>query len=159
MYVNDLILTDSSSSHIVVVTSHLEQHFAIKDLGSLSYFLVIEFVSRTEGLFLSQHKYTINLLRRHHFQGSKPISTPMASKALPPSSHAVDAIEYQAIGGLQYLTLTRPDITFTVSRLAQSMGAPIDNEWTAVKRLFRYLKGTSSWTTTLTSFRYLPDAL
>lgn len=47
-----------------------------------------------------------------------------------------------AIGALQYLTNTRPDISFAVNRLSQHMQAPTTLHWQCVKRIFRYLKGT-----------------
>lgn len=75
--------------------------------------------------------------------GAKPLSTPMTAKPPSSSPSSADPTEFRcAIGGLQYLTLTRPDIAFTVSRLAQSMAAPTHHDWIAVKQLFRYLKGT-----------------
>lgn len=142
VYVDDLIITGSSPSHIASLTKHLQSSFAVKDLGILSYFLGIEVARCKEGLFLSQHKYTVDLLHRHQMDGAKPLSTPSTSKPGSDSS-SVDPTEYcSAIGGLQYMTLTRPDIAFTVNRLAQSMASPTSSDWGAVKRLFRYLKGT-----------------
>lgn len=71
IYVDNLIITGSNSSPITGVISNLQSHFAIKDLGILSYFLCSEVVSCKEGLFLSQHKYIVEPLQRHHMDGVK----------------------------------------------------------------------------------------
>jgi hypothetical protein len=49
------------------------------------------------------------------------------------------------VGAFQYLTFTRPDICFVVYRVCQFMHAPIDSHWASVKRIIRYLKGTTSY--------------
>lgn len=46
------------------------------------------------------------------------------------------------MGGLQYLSLTRLDISFTVNKLCQFMHSPKASHWSALKRVLRYLKGT-----------------
>ncbi|KAK1570500.1 hypothetical protein Q3G72_002864 [Acer saccharum] len=76
----------------------------------------------------------------------KPASTPLAAKVhLTAHDGALldDATEFrQLVGSLQYLTLTRPDISFTVSTVAQFLSAPRLPHMVAVKRILRYIKGS-----------------
>ena len=56
-----------------------------------------------------------------------------------------DHSRYQeTVGALQYATLSRPDIAFVVNRVCQFMHAPKENHWSTVKRILRYLKGTTN---------------
>jgi histone deacetylase 1/2 len=56
-----------------------------------------------------------------------------------------DATLYRSIvGGLQYLTVTRPDLSYVVNRVCQYLHAPRDGHWSAVKRILRYIKLTLS---------------
>ncbi|KAK2984661.1 hypothetical protein RJ640_006644 [Escallonia rubra] len=79
---------------------------------------------------------------------AKPLPTPIASspKLSKTSGHPLpDPTHYrQIIGSLQYLTFTRPDLSFAINKLAQFMQHPTDAHWTAVKRILRYLKATIS---------------
>lgn len=143
VYVDDIILTGSHKAVLESLVQHLKSTFVLKDLGALTYFLGIEVSRCREGLLLSQHKYMVDLLRRHNMDGSKPVTTPMATSSNLSVSGDVDPKEYRsAIGGLQYLTMTRPDISFAVNKLAQSMSRPTANDWLGVKRIMRYLKGS-----------------
>jgi hypothetical protein len=78
--------------------------------------------------------------------GAKDVTTPLftsVSLKLADSSSSVDSTEYRrVIGALQYLSLTRPDISFAVNKLSQFMHSPTQTHWTATKRLLRYLKNT-----------------
>lgn len=79
IYVDDIVITGSSQEAIDKLIQRLSTDFAIKDLGTLHYFLGVETRHDEKGLILTQHKYMIDLLHRTNMQDCKPISTPMAA--------------------------------------------------------------------------------
>ncbi|KAF2321572.1 hypothetical protein GH714_000450 [Hevea brasiliensis] len=130
-------------------------------MGPLHYFLGIQVLRQPTSLVLSQQKYLEDLLRETNMLTSKPCATPMPtaptlSKAMG-SPHPHPEHYRQVLGSLQYLTLTRPDIAFSVNKLAQFMHSPTDIHWQAVKRLLRYLRGTASLGLTFTKRTRLED--
>ncbi|GKV49990.1 hypothetical protein SLEP1_g56708 [Rubroshorea leprosula] len=146
VYVDDLLITGNSTAFISDLITKLGQKFSLKDLGELSLFLGVEAVKTSAGLFLSQHRYINDLLQKSKMDGAKTVATPMSSSGLSPQSGSPllsDATAYrQLLGSLQYLSLTRPDISFAVNKLSQYMHCPTELHWQAVKRILRYLKGT-----------------
>jgi histone deacetylase 1/2 len=146
VYVDDIILTGNSSTLIQRFITQLDQQFSLKQLGTLNYFLGIEVSPFEGGLLLTQQKYIRDLLSKVKMLDCKPISTPMVSTSRLSKSHGIpfnDPSLYRSIvGALQYLTITRPEISFSVNKVSQFMSSPLDTHWTAVKRVLRYLKGT-----------------
>jgi histone deacetylase 1/2 len=132
VYVDDIILISSSVSTADRLVSALGVDFAVKDLGKLHYFLGIEVTHFDSGLTLSQHKYSMDLLRRAGMLQCKSATTPMSAtdklSALDGDLlSSEDATEYRSIvGGLQYLTITRPDVSYAVNRVCQYLHAPRD---------------------------------
>ncbi|XP_022032984.1 uncharacterized mitochondrial protein AtMg00810-like [Helianthus annuus] len=127
---------------------HNYRLFAIKDLGDLSYFLGLEVLYTDIGLFLTQAKYATGILLRAKLYDSKPVSTPLA----PHESFTVhgtpfsDPTLYRSlVGALQYLTITRPDLSYAVNQLSQFLQNPTIDHFRAVKRLLRYIKRTLSF--------------
>ncbi|CAH9072500.1 unnamed protein product, partial [Cuscuta epithymum] len=100
----------------------------MKDLGDLHFFLGVHAVRLSQGLFLSQKKYVSDLLARFHLHTLKPVRTPLPSRtklSLTDGDLLADPTEYRSmVGALQYLTMTRPDITFAVHLVSQFMYAP-----------------------------------
>lgn len=147
VYVDDLLLTGSSSDFIQRFIAELAARFSLKEPQQLSLFLGIDVHHFSDGLFLSQHHYVRKILEQSGMDGAKPVSTPFAtttvlSKNTVPN-HEVDSTLYRRlVGALQYLTWTRPDISFSVNKLSQFMQSPTAHHWDALKRLLRYLKST-----------------
>ncbi|KAL5574323.1 hypothetical protein UlMin_023920 [Ulmus minor] len=77
---------------------------------------------------------------------AKPLPTPMVNSLKLTSTDGnpiPNVTKYRRIvGALQYITITRPEIAYSVNRVCQFMQHPLDQHWKAVKRLLRYLKGT-----------------
>ncbi|CAM8990456.1 unnamed protein product [Rhodiola kirilowii] len=148
VYVDDIVIAGSSQAAINRVVQHLSTIFPIKDLGKLSYFLGLEVAYNSEGLTLTQRKYALDLLHRATMENCKSTPTPMSvSEKLAKDSgrplNGNDVIKYRStVGGLLYLTLTRPDISFAVNKVCQYLSNPNDEHWEAVKRILRYIKGT-----------------
>ena len=147
VYVDDIIITGSSKSQIQQLVQKLNSEFSLKDLGQLDYFLGIEVHHSDNGsLLLSQTKYIHDLLVKANMANANSIASPMASSTKLSkygSNHVSDPTFFRSIvGGLQYATVTRPEISYSVNKVCQFLSAPLEDHWKAVKRILRYLQGT-----------------
>jgi len=147
VYIDDIILTGNNADFVSQFVTRLAQRFSLKDLGNLSYFLGVEVVPYPSGILLSQRRYIQELLARTHMEQAKPVLTTLptnsSSLTLSSGSPLSNPTEYRTVvGSLQYLSLTRPDVSFAVNRMSQFMHAPTDEHWQIVKRILRYLCGT-----------------
>ncbi|KAF2312940.1 hypothetical protein GH714_000834 [Hevea brasiliensis] len=145
-YVDDLILSGSSNQHLQQLILSLARQVMIKDLGPPDYFLGLEVVHTNSGLQLSQTKYIGELLAKAQMSTCNVIATP----AVPleklhrnTGEPLADPTLYRTlVCGLQYLMLTRPDISFSVHQVSQFLHEPTTEHWKALKRILRYLKST-----------------
>ncbi|XP_021719315.1 uncharacterized protein LOC110686988 [Chenopodium quinoa] len=148
VYVDDLLITGNNKGEIARIKKMLASHFHMKDLGSLRYFLGLEIDHTDQGIFISQKKYTTDLLREEGLLNVKPLKLPIDSHlklSADKGTPLPDPARYQQLlGKLIYLTITRPDISFTVQLLSQFMHSPTSTHMQAVKRLLSYLAGTVS---------------
>ncbi|XP_052189227.1 uncharacterized protein LOC127799330 isoform X3 [Diospyros lotus] len=145
VYVDDIVITGDDQDGIIQLKKHLFHHFQTKDLGLLKYFLGIEVVQSSSGIVISQRKYVLDILEKTWMLDYKPIDSPMNLnvKLLPRQGEAVvDPGRYRRlVGKLNYLTITRPDISFSVSDVSQFLQSPCDSHWDAVVQILKYIKG------------------
>jgi hypothetical protein len=110
----------------------------------LKYFLGIEIAHSIKGLFISQIKYTLHLLKETGKLGSKLATTSIDSNCklnIEEGDKLKDVTQYQRlVGKLIYLTVTRPDISFIVNQVSKCMQAPRKSHLDAIDRILRYLK-------------------
>jgi hypothetical protein len=118
------------------------------DLGDLHHFLGISVTRSSDGLFLSQRQYAVDLLQRAGMAECHPTSTPVDTRAklsTTDGTPVADATEYRSLAGaLQYLTLTRPDLAYAVQQVCLFMHDPREPHLALLKRILRYVKGTLS---------------
>jgi histone deacetylase 1/2 len=148
VYIDDIVIAGSIPAVVDRLVRSLSDIFPIKDLGPLEYFLGLEASYNPRGITLTYRKYVLDLLLRVNMENSNPTPTPLV-----PSEHLArhtgallgpeDSSWYRSVvGSLQYLTHTRPDISFAVNKVCQFLSRPTEMHWEAVKRILRYVKGT-----------------
>lgn len=148
IYMDDWILTGNNNEFLERFVCCLSKQFSLRNLGSLNYFLGIELLSHKNGVVMCQNKYIQDILQKSNMDGTKKASTSITistSLSLNDGSTSMDGEEYRKIiGSLQYLTITRPDISYVVNKLSQFMHKPTSQHLLVLKRVLRYLKGTLS---------------
>ncbi|GJW67558.1 ribonuclease H-like domain-containing protein [Tanacetum coccineum] len=145
LYVDDIVLTASSESLLQQIIRSLHQEFAMTNLGPLNYFLSISVTHDSSGLFLSKKKYVVEILDMTHMVNCNPSRTPIdtESKLASDSDPVSDLTLYRSLAGfLQYLTFTRPDISYVVQQVCLHMHDPREPHFLALKRILRYVRGT-----------------
>ena len=127
VYVDGIILAGNNHAEIESLKKSLVHEFDIKDLGSLKYFLGMEFARSRKGIVVTQKKCILNLLREVGMSGCKPIDTPIdlnVKLGRINDGKMVNTTQYQRlVGKLIYLSHIRPDIAFLVSLISQFMHA------------------------------------
>ncbi|PKI32774.1 hypothetical protein CRG98_046822 [Punica granatum] len=122
VYVDDMIVVGNSSEDCTSLKRYLDTHFRIKDLGSLKYFLGIEVTRMEKGLFLNQRKYALDIINECGLLGSKPSYFPMEQRhglSSDSGSPISKPTRYRRlIGRLIYLTITRPELSYSVHILS-----------------------------------------
>ena len=124
----------------------MKNEFEMSLLGELSFFLGLRICHRNRGIFISQAKYIREMLKRLRMEDCKPVITPMQTScklSKDDDSKSTYQRQYSSmIGSLLYVTSSRPDVMHAVGQVARFQEAPKESHILAVKRIFRYLKGT-----------------
>jgi hypothetical protein len=146
VYVDDLIITWTSNVVITEFKTEMQNRFQMSDLGLLSYYLGIEVLQGSGGIFLCQSAYAGKIPERCGLSSCNPSTSLMESRlklSKVGTEEAVNITEYQSvIGALRYLLHTWPDLAFSVGYLSRFMETPHTDHLTAIKRVLRYVAGT-----------------
>ncbi|GJT42643.1 putative ribonuclease H-like domain-containing protein [Tanacetum coccineum] len=145
VYVDDIIFGSTKKSWCDEFEALMKSRFQMSSIGELTFFLGLQVKQKVDGIFISQDKYVAEILKKFDFANVKTASTPIETqKPLVKDEEAsdVDVHLYRSmIGSLMYLTASRPDIMFAVCACSRFQVTPKSSHLSAVKRIFRYLKG------------------
>ncbi|GJV02043.1 retrovirus-related pol polyprotein from transposon TNT 1-94 [Tanacetum coccineum] len=147
IYVDDIIFGSTCQEMCDDFAKIMHDEFEMSMMGELNFFLGLQIKQLDDGIFFNQSKYIKEMLKKFGLEDSKPIKTPMSTETKltrDEEGESVDNTKYRGmIGSLLYLTASRPDIMFSVCLCARFQEDPKTSHLEAVKRIFRYIKGTT----------------
>ncbi|XP_073067135.1 uncharacterized protein [Primulina eburnea] len=146
VYVDDIVIATNDEKEAVDLKIFLDSHFKLKDLGNLKYFLGIEVARSSRGISICQRHYALQLLTEAGLLGCKSRSTPLDTNLKLNDEDGdllTDPFLYRKLmGKLLYLTITRPDLAYSVNKLSQYVSKPRGPHLQAVYSVLKYVKGS-----------------
>jgi hypothetical protein len=146
IYVDDIIFASTDPKECDLFSQEMSSKFQMSMMGQMSFFLGLQVSQNPNGIFINQSKYANETLKKFGFDSRDSVETPMIKRSKLDEDDDgihVDQTKYRSmIGSLMYLTASRPDLLFAVCMCARYQSRPTKKHLKAVKRVFRYLKGT-----------------
>ncbi|GJR15688.1 retrovirus-related pol polyprotein from transposon TNT 1-94 [Tanacetum coccineum] len=146
MYVDDIIFGSTCQDMYDEFAKIMHDEFEMSMMGELNFFLGLQIKQMKDGIFFNQSKYIKEMLKKFGLKDSKPMKTLMSSDTKltkDEECESVDSTKYRGmICSLLHLTGSRHDIMFSICLYARFQEDPKTSHLEAVKRIFRYIKGT-----------------
>jgi hypothetical protein len=143
IYVDDIIFGSTNASFCEEFSKIMTDRFEMSMMGELKYFPGFQINQLKDATFISQTKYTFDLLKKFDMDKAKPIKTPMGTNGhldLDMGDKSVDQKVYRSmIGLLLYLDASRPDIMLSACMCVRFQVAPKECHLRAIKKIMRYL--------------------
>jgi hypothetical protein len=143
IYIDDIIFGSTNKPLCDEFSKIMTDRFEISMIRELKYFLGFQIKQLEDGTFISQTKYTDDLLKKFGMDKAKPIKTPMGTNGhldLDMGGKLLDQKVYRSmISSLLYLCAFRPDIMVSVCLCARFQASPKECHLRVVKRIMRYL--------------------
>lgn len=152
IYVDDILIAAESIKVVKEIKDKISLKFDIDDLGEIKHYLGIEIMKEADGFYsLNQSGYINKITHEFGLSDAKISNVPIQVNYGKDVAKGDDGLltsnmQYQRlIGCLLYISVnTRPDIAAGVSILAQKVSQPRIEDWNELKRIVKYLKGTSN---------------
>ncbi|GJT09473.1 retrovirus-related pol polyprotein from transposon TNT 1-94 [Tanacetum coccineum] len=146
IYVDDIIFASTNPATCDEFAKIMTFKFKMSMMGKMTFFLGHQILQSPRGIFINQSNYALEIVKKYGMLSSDPVDTPMVEKSKLDKDlqgKPVNCTHYRGmIGSLMYLTSRRPDLVFAVCMCARYQAKPIEKHLHALKRIFRYLKGT-----------------
>ncbi|GKE23588.1 retrovirus-related pol polyprotein from transposon TNT 1-94, partial [Tanacetum coccineum] len=146
VYVDGIIFAASTPKLCDLFAKIICSKFKMSMMGKISFFLGLLIFQNPRGIFINQSKYALESLKKYSFDSCDPVDTPIVEKSKldkDKEGKVIDPLHYRGmIGTLLYLTASRPDLQFAICMCARYQARPTKKHLHAVKRIFRYLRGT-----------------
>jgi hypothetical protein len=145
IYVDNGLIAGSDKSEIDVFIDQLRCNFKIM-MSTLSNFLGMQTEQCHDGIFMFQRIYMEKVLDRVMVHEANPVAMPCDRSSGEFENSVGSHVTYcEAMGYLMYLMKEHVQTTFAVSQAVRAMDRPTEAEWTDVKRILKYLRGTSNY--------------
>jgi hypothetical protein len=149
VYVDDLVICGPDKNRIHEFKQQMSKTFSMSDLGLLSYYLGMEVRQKPGEITICQRAYAAKIVEQCGMTGCNTVDTPMEQncKLIPGRPDLVrDVTKLRSIvGSLRYLVNTRPDIAYSIGMVSRFMESPTSEHWAALKRIVRYIAGTTQY--------------
>ncbi|KAG6481671.1 hypothetical protein ZIOFF_058290 [Zingiber officinale] len=146
LYVDDIILTGSNYAEVTRLQEELSLRFDMKKLGELSNFLGLQIENLDKGIYVSQFSYAKRLIEKFGLIDGKKRSTPLdvnTRLCRDEGTCLSDPRPFRTlVGSLIYLTITRPDIAFSVGMVSRYMQEPRKPHFEEAKKILKYVNST-----------------
>ena len=147
-YVDDLVIASRNDRDVMNIQDELGERLKIKRLGDINYLLGWKITVEDEAVRISQPSYIQQILLKFDMRGCNPAPTPadpgQAKKLNNKSDDEVSFPYRECVGSLMWLAnSTRPDIAYAVHRAARFVSKPNQDNVNSLKRILRYLQGSS----------------
>ncbi|GJT58232.1 retrovirus-related pol polyprotein from transposon TNT 1-94 [Tanacetum coccineum] len=149
IYVDDIIFASTDPKACDIFSNEMSSKFQMSMIGQMSFFLGLQVSQNPGGIFINQSKFALEILKKLGMDSCDPVDTPMVDRLKldeDPFGTLVDQTRFHSmVGSLMYLTASRLDLVFTVCMCARYQASPTKKHLEALKRVFRYLRGTINW--------------
>ncbi|GJV94683.1 retrovirus-related pol polyprotein from transposon TNT 1-94 [Tanacetum coccineum] len=146
---DDIIFASTDPKACDIFSNEMSSKFQMSMMGQMSFFLGLQVSQNPRGIFINQSKFALEILMKVRMDSCDPIDTPMVDRLKldeDPLGTLVDQTRFRSmVGSPMYLTASRPDLVFVVCMYARYQASPTKKHLKALKRVFRYLRGTINW--------------